>query len=408
MDALAAELERKRKLLDPTGTGQPKKYFRKADLDQRKLELARAASAIVNGGSATTAAGAAPAADAGTPVLDAAARQLAAANAAANASSASPMNTSSAPASASSSSITASSSSSSSSSAGAAAADAKPDASGALVPNTHRRDTFWLPQPEVIRRLRERDHPIRLFGETNEDVLERLRQLEIVEPDTNKGFRNDFMDAIGVVDQEMLDELMQQEASSRSAKVRKADTIESEKTSFQELQKQARGLDENDIPGNLVLVLKLLKYLLKLWETELDERSEEEKRAMAGKLLSATVIQTLSYLKPLFRLIKQKAVPDDIAPFLIRIVRFMLEREYSQAGDSYMKMAIGNAPWPMGVTMVGIHARGGREKISAGNIAHVLNDETARKYIQALKRLMTVCQRRFPAAPSKSLEFVRQ
>ena len=46
-------------------------------------------------------------------------------------------------------------------------------------------------------------------------------------------------------------------------------------------------------------------------------------------------------------------------------------------------MAIGNAPWPIGVTMVGIHARTGREKISARNVAHVLNDEIQRKYIQA-------------------------
>ena len=45
-------------------------------------------------------------------------------------------------------------------------------------------------------------------------------------------------------------------------------------------------------------------------------------------------------------------------------------------------MAIGNAPWPIGVTMVGIHARTGREKIFAQEIAHVLNDETQRKYIQ--------------------------
>ncbi len=50
-------------------------------------------------------------------------------------------------------------------------------------------------------------------------------------------------------------------------------------------------------------------------------------------------------------------------------------------------MAIGNAPWPIGVTMVGIHARTGREKIFARNVAHVLNDETQRKYIQVQARL---------------------
>lgn len=84
-------------------------------------------------------------------------------------------------------------------------------------------------------------------------------------------------------------------------------------------------------------------------------------------------------------------------------------------------MAIGNAPWPIGVTMVGIHARTGREKIFAKSIAHVLNDETQRKYIQvlyngdiamsccsllqAVKRLMTFCQRKFETAPSKCVEY---
>ena len=35
-------------------------------------------------------------------------------------------------------------------------------------------------------------------------------------------------------------------------------------------------------------------------------------------------------------------------------------------------MAIGNAPWPIGVTMVGIHARTGREKIFAQHVARIL------------------------------------
>ena len=50
-------------------------------------------------------------------------------------------------------------------------------------------------------------------------------------------------------------------------------------------------------------------------------------------------------------------------------------------------MATGNAPWPIGVTMVGIHARTGREKIFSKHVAHVLNDETQRNYIQGLKNM---------------------
>ncbi|ETW46133.1 pre-mRNA-splicing factor 18 [Plasmodium falciparum MaliPS096_E11] len=51
-----------------------------------------------------------------------------------------------------------------------------------------------------------------------------------------------------------------------------------------------------------------------------------------------------------------------------------------------MLLAIGNAAWPMGVTMVGIHERAGRSKIYASEVAHILNDETTRKYIQMIKR----------------------
>jgi pre-mRNA-splicing factor 18 len=80
--------------------------------------------------------------------------------------------------------------------------------------------------------------------------------------------------------------------------------------------------------------------------------------------------------------------------------------ETSQANDAYLQMAIGNAPWPIGVTMVGIHARTGREKIFSKNVAHVLNDETQRKYIQGLKRLMTKCQQFYPTVPSKSVEYM--
>ena len=46
--------------------------------------------------------------------------------------------------------------------------------------------------------------------------------------------------------------------------------------------------------------------------------------------------------------------------------------KHFQANDSYLQMAIGNAPWPIGVTMVGIHARTGREKIFSQNVARIL------------------------------------
>ncbi len=78
------------------------------------------------------------------------------------------------------------------------------------------------------------------------------------------------------------------------------------------------------------------------------------------------------------------------------------EREYVKANSAYLGMAIGNAPWPMGVTAVGMHERASQDKLCTHTVPHVLNDETQRKYIQAVKRIMTLAQKTYPSSdPSK-------
>lgn len=42
---------------------------------------------------------------------------------------------------------------------------------------------------QVIRRLRERGEPVRLFGETDYDAFQRLRKIEILAPEVNKARR---------------------------------------------------------------------------------------------------------------------------------------------------------------------------------------------------------------------------
>lgn len=71
-----------------------------------------------------------------------------------------------------------------------------------------------------------------------------------------------------------------------------------------------------------------------------------------------------------------------------------------------MVLRAGNAPWPIGVTSIGIHDRSAREKIShTMNAAHIMNDEATRKYLQGMKRLLTFMQRAFPTDPSRSVDF---
>lgn len=93
-----------------------------------------------------------------------------------------------------------------------------------------------LPRKEVIRRLRERLEPIHLFGETEIEAFQRLRRLEILEPESNRGFRNDFQEAMEKVDQAYLDEILKSQGKTEDGKSVHDVKIEEELTTMDEIQ----------------------------------------------------------------------------------------------------------------------------------------------------------------------------
>ncbi|XP_077981211.1 pre-mRNA-splicing factor 18-like [Glandiceps talaboti] len=268
---------------------------------------------------------------------------------------------------------------------------------------TSENSEFTLSREEVVRRLRERGQPVRFFGETDLEAFQRLRILEIQEPEINQGMRNDFKAAMDKVDQDYLSEILRTggEDDSKKDDVKVVD----DGKSLDDIKDMAGNFGEGDGEVDSEVILVYLKFLLQEWGKVLNRRPSDVKRSTKGKFEAATHSQTVSYLKPLLRKLKRRRVSPEILEYLVHIVSALLDRNYVKANDYYLQMAIGNAPWPIGVTMVGIHARTGREKIFSQQIAHVLNDETQRKYIQGLKRLMTVCQKHFPTDPSRSVEY---
>ncbi|XP_066599837.1 pre-mRNA-splicing factor 18 [Prorops nasuta] len=268
-------------------------------------------------------------------------------------------------------------------------------------------EQLTLSRAEVIRRLRERGEPIKLYGETEIEAFKRLRKCEIQEPEVNKGFRNDFQEAMEQVDQAYLNEIL---ASSKPHdRDRKGDVnVPDEEVTYEDIQKMSIKLNKGDRDFDMNVITQFLQFLVQIWGNQLNSRTATEKMSTRGKMASATYAQTREYLKPLLRKLKNKSLPEDITDSLTEIVKHLLERNYILASDAYLQMAIGNSPWPIGVTMVGIHARTGREKIFSKNVAHVMNDETQRKYIQALKRLMTKCQEYYPTDPSRCVEYSKQ
>ncbi|XP_030646288.1 pre-mRNA-splicing factor 18 isoform X1 [Chanos chanos] len=269
---------------------------------------------------------------------------------------------------------------------------------------TEEKLPMTLSRQEVIRRLRERGEPVRLFGESDYDAFQRLRKIEILAPEVNKGLRNDLKAAMDKIDQQYLNEIVGGQDAGDLDTLHDL-KVHEENTTIEELEVLGESLGTGDDVKDMDVIDKVLRFLLGVWAKDLNAREDHVKRSVQGKLASATQKQTESYLKPLFRKLRKKTLSADIKESITDIIKFMLQREYVKANDAYLQMAIGNAPWPIGVTMVGIHARTGREKIFSKHVAHVLNDETQRKYIQGLKRLMTICQKHFSTDPSKCVEY---
>ncbi|KZT02893.1 Prp18-domain-containing protein [Laetiporus sulphureus 93-53] len=252
--------------------------------------------------------------------------------------------------------------------------------------------TFNISNEETVRRLRAKGQPIRLFGESDKDRRLRLRALELIEEKGHDryGGQNDFKKAledVENVERQLKDKRAQEEGKDKGKK--KEGSADMPEILDLELVK-------TDPDRLYPIIYYALKRTLKEWEGWMDERPENVKRTAQGKLAAATQRQSAEYLKPLFKLLRSRNLPPDMLARVAEIVHHMQKRQYQKANDSYLRLSIGNAPWPIGVTMVGIHERSAREKISADQVAHVLNDEVSRKYIQSLKRLLTFSQTKYP------------
>ncbi|KAK3146372.1 hypothetical protein QOZ80_3BG0265280 [Eleusine coracana subsp. coracana] len=283
-------------------------------------------------------------------------------------------------------------SSSGSSPASAAGADASRVEDG---PNDAKAS---LPREEVIRRLRLLRQPATLFGEDDAARLRRLQEVledsaalaDVDAEEIGEGQTNDFLRDI---------QALRAKAVAAAAKPKPG----------AEAQRKEGDGEQRDVPFEELCdedkIAAFFRRLMGEWSQEFDQMPEVERRTAKGKAAVATCKQCARYLEPLFKQCKKKALSHEVRQALLEVVKCCLRRDYLAAVDNYIKLAIGNSPWPIGVTMVGIHERSAREKIYTNSVAHIMNDETTRKYLQSVKRLITFCQRKYPTDPSRSVEF---
>ncbi|RMZ92137.1 hypothetical protein DV736_g621, partial [Chaetothyriales sp. CBS 134916] len=140
-----------------------------------------------------------------------------------------------------------------------------------------------------------------------------------------------------------------------------------------------------------------LTLLLSEWSTSLSLRPTAVKESSTGRAAYQSYMSVLRDLTPLYRKLEEQSLDPDLLTPLCEIISHIQKRQYVKANDAYLRLSIGKAAWPIGVTMVGIHERSAREKLhESDKQAHILSDEVTRKMLQSLKRCISFAQTRWP------------
>ena len=123
----------------------------------------------------------------------------------------------------------------------------------------------------------------------------------------------------------------------------------------------------------------------------LDQKYNADEKKGKGGPSFARYQETVYDLKGLLVVLRKRGGDKEMLTSIYQIMNSCLLRQYIQANDKYLELSIGNAPWPMGVAMLGITVKKNIQRVS-----HVLTEETTRKWMQAIKRVISVCQEMYP------------
>ncbi|KAJ9667235.1 hypothetical protein H2201_002756 [Coniosporium apollinis] len=228
-----------------------------------------------------------------------------------------------------------------------------------------------IPDEELVTKLRELDEPARLFGESHRQRLRRYRRL------TGRS------------------------VSGTPAPVLNDGPIPTILQLVPEAEMKVPAKPPKDAEGRKFLFRQLASYftmVLREWEVALAQRPLEIKTSFQGKAAYNAMVQARENMRPLFKKLEKGELEESILEPVVEIVKAAQERRYVDANDGYLRLSIGKAAWPIGVTMVGIHERSAREKLheSDKGSAHIMSDEVTRKLLQSIKRCLSFAQTRWP------------
>ncbi|PSK51776.1 hypothetical protein B9Z65_3043 [Elsinoe australis] len=239
----------------------------------------------------------------------------------------------------------------------------KPDnAEGTPIPEEED-----IEDEELQTKLRDLNEPAKIFGETHANRLRRYKRIttKALAPVMSKG---PIPTTIELVPE---------------AEMRVPDSIPTDQEKIDLLHRQ---------------LASYFTMVLSEWQRALARRDDEVKRSSSGKAAYNSMVQARDHLVPLFRKLEKGNMEKGILEPVVEIVRCCQNRRYVDANDAYLRLSIGKAAWPIGVTMVGIHERSAREKLHENDrdAAHIMSDEITRKFLQSIKRCLSFAQTRWP------------
>ncbi|KAH8890898.1 hypothetical protein GQ53DRAFT_649701 [Thozetella sp. PMI_491] len=227
-----------------------------------------------------------------------------------------------------------------------------------------------IPDEKLTSNLRALGEPARLFGETHNARLRRYRKAAGLELAVETG---PIVTSLRPVEEK-------------------------------DMKVPSRVPPAEDQKARRYLFRQLTSYfnmVLREWEAALAKEGPHD--TFAGKAAVSAMLSSKETMRPLFRKLEKADLDESILAAIVEIVQAAQERRYVDANDGYLRLSIGKAAWPIGVTMVGIHERSAREKLHNGERGHVMGDEVTRKYLQSIKRCLTFAQVRWPPSDARQL-----
>ncbi|KAK4115377.1 hypothetical protein N656DRAFT_748538 [Canariomyces notabilis] len=231
-----------------------------------------------------------------------------------------------------------------------------------------------IPEEELLAKLRGLGEPAVLFGEGHEARLRRYRRL------VRLGSAAAAAAAAGPIATTLLP------VEEKDMKVPDKLPPASDKKARRFLFRQ---------------LASYFNMVLREWEAALVRENNAD--TFAGQAARNAMVSSKETMRPLFRKFEQGDLDESILEAIVEIVKAAQERRYVDANDGYLRLSIGKAAWPIGVTMVGIHERSAREKLHDGERGHIMGSEVTRKYLQSIKRCLTFAQVRWPPEDIRQL-----